>query len=223
MTQRPFFVLITALLLLGPVGCGTTPHARSDAPENDGFIDLFDGQTLDGWEGDAAWFRVEDGAIVAGSAEKPVTDTVFLNTTGSYYNFELTYELRLMGSRERGNGGVQIRSERVAGTTHVSGYQVDAGQVYWGRIYDESRRRQLLTDLPEDFSIDEDVNHGGWNQYHVIARDGHLQVWLNGIMVGDYSEADAEIAKKTGFIAVQAHAGPPTEVWYRNLRIKPLD
>lgn len=223
MMDRPLIVISICLLTLGLASCQTKDITQNIAPEDDGFIALFDGQTLLGWEGDETWFRVEDGAIVAGSAQRPVTDTVFLNTTRSYYNFELTYELKLLGSRERGNGGVQIRSERVAGTTHVSGYQIDAGQVYWGRIYDESRRRQLLTDLPEDFSIDGDVNHGGWNRYRVIARDGRLRVWLNGIMVSDYTEADAEIAKKTGFIAVQAHAGPPTEIWYRNLRLKPLD
>jgi len=209
-----------AVLTLAAVGC----CAKAPQLSEPGFVELFDGKTLTGWEGDETWFRVQDGAIVAGSLEKDVTSTVFLNTTGAYYNFELTYELKLLGSREKGNGGVQIRSERITDNpTRVSGYQVDAGQIYWGRLYDEGRRRQLLTELPEGFSIDEDVNHGQWNRYRVLVKDNTIQVWLNGTMVGNYTEADAEIAKKTGFIAVQAHAGPPSEIWYRNIRIRELD
>lgn len=213
-------LLLLALLALP--GCKTHTADANDT-DDDGFTALFDGETLDGWETTSDWFRVEDGAIVGGSLERDVTATTFLATTGTYYNFELRYQLMVKGARERANGGVQFRSTRRGDGTGAIGYQSDAGQVYWGLIYDEGRRSQLLTAHPEGFSIDDDINHGGWNDFVVIAEDGHLRVWVNGKLVSDYTEEDADIATVTGFIAVQAHAGPPSEIWYRDLRIKELE
>jgi hypothetical protein len=36
---------------------------------------LFDGRSLDGWEGDGTLFRVADGAIVGGTLEQPIART----------------------------------------------------------------------------------------------------------------------------------------------------
>ncbi|MFI4859834.1 MAG: DUF1080 domain-containing protein [Phycisphaerales bacterium JB063] len=213
-------LLLTCGLLL--TGCTTNTATASDT-DDDGFTALFDGETLDGWETQSDWFRIEDGAIVGGSLERDVTATTFLATTSEYYNFELRYELKMLGARDRANGGVQFRSARRDDGTGAIGYQADAGQAYWGLIYDEGRRSQLLTSHPEGFSIDDDINHGEWNDFVVRAQDGHLQVWINGKLVSDYHEQDADIAALTGVIMVQAHVGPPSEIWYRNLRIKELE
>jgi len=221
MKHLPALLLIALLLL---TGCNTNTATADDAgTDDDGFVALFDGETLDGWETTSEWFRIEDGAIVGGSLDKPVTATTFLATTETYYNFELRYQLLMKGTRERANGGVQFRSVRNEDGVGAIGYQADAGQVYWGLIYDEGRRHALLTEHPEGFSIDDDINHGEWNDFVVRAEDGHLRVWVNGILISDYTEEDADIAAVTGFIAVQAHAGPPSEIWYRDLRIKELD
>ncbi|XAM00890.1 DUF1080 domain-containing protein [Phycisphaeraceae bacterium D3-23] len=218
MKHLPALLLATLFLI---TGCNTqTVTADTD---DDGFTALFDGETLDGWETTSDWFHVEDGAIVGGSLDRDVTATTFLATTGTYYNFELRYQLMVKGARERANGGVQFRSVRRDDGTGAIGYQADAGQVYWGLIYDEGRRSQLLTQHPEGFSIDDDISHGEWNDFVVRAEDGHLRVWVNGTLVSDYHEDDADIAEVTGFIAVQAHAGPPSEIWYRDLRIKELE
>lgn len=217
---------LPALLLLALLlpGCNTNTATADDADsDDDGFVALFDGETLDGWETTSEWFRIEDGAIVGGSLDKPVTATTFLATTETYYNFELRYQLLMKGTRERANGGVQFRSARNEDGVGAIGYQADAGQDYWGLIYDEGRRHALLTEHPEGFSIDDDINHGDWNDFVVRVEDGHLRVWVNGILVSDYTEEDADIAAVSGFIAVQAHAGPPSEIWYRDLRIKALE
>lgn len=223
MTPRAALPILGLLMLILLGGCGTKTGILIPPKADAQFVSLFNGTTLEGWEGDPKWFRVEDGAIVAGSLDRLVPDTVFLSTTRDYHNFDLTYEVKLVGSRERGNGGVQIRSQRIPESTHVRGYQVDVGQHYWGRLYDESRRRKILTDLPEYFSIDTDVNHGGWNRYRVWVYDDNIKIWLNDTLVADYNETDPAIVREAGFIAVQAHAGPPTEIWYRDLLIRELD
>ena len=74
-------------------------------------VALFDGKTFAGWEGntDSVW-RIEDGALTAGSLEKKQEKNDFLATTKEYGDFELTLKWRLEGTEGFVNGGVQIRS-----------------------------------------------------------------------------------------------------------------
>lgn len=50
----------------------------------EGFVRLFDGKILDGWEGNQKIFRIEDGAIVAGSAKDRIAHNEFLCTTKTF-------------------------------------------------------------------------------------------------------------------------------------------
>src|SRR5262249_29981471 len=108
-------------------------------------VSLFDGKTLTGWEGDTkkTW-RVEDGAIVGGSLEKAVPRNEFLCTKKSYGDFELKVKFKLLGDKDKANGGVQFRTKRIPMHHEVRGYQADIGQGYWGALYDESRRNKVL-------------------------------------------------------------------------------
>ena len=105
------------------------PAAASRADESpdleEGFVSLFDGKTLAGWEGDTKTFRVENGAILAGSLQDPIPRNEFLCTTRRYENFELRFEAKLVGPGK--NAGVQFRSERIPNHHEVIGYQCDIG------------------------------------------------------------------------------------------------
>src|SRR5256885_2096868 len=78
------------------------------AAADDGFTPLFDGKTLAGWEGNKEVFRVENGAIVAGSLQKKVEHNEFLCTAKEYGDFELRLKAKLVGKGD--NAGVQFRS-----------------------------------------------------------------------------------------------------------------
>jgi hypothetical protein len=108
-------------------------------------VSLFDGKTLNGWEGDTekAW-KVEDGTITAGSLETTVPRNEFLCTTKTYENFELKVTFKLTGDKAKANAGIQFRTKRIPKHHEVSGYQADMGQDYWGALYDESRRNKVL-------------------------------------------------------------------------------
>src|SRR5262249_1066411 len=108
-------------------------------------VALFDGKTLDGWEGDTknTW-KVEDGAIVGGALDAVGPRNDFLCTKKSYGDFELKVSVKLVGDKAKANGGVQIRTKRIPNNHEVSGYQADMGQEYWGALYDESRRNKVL-------------------------------------------------------------------------------
>ena len=183
------------------------------------FVPLFDGKTLTGWEGDPQWFAVRDGAIIAGSLDRAIPRNEFLCTAGEYGDFELRLQVRLTAAQ--GNGGIQFRSKRVPGSSEVSGYQADAAAGYWGGIYDESRRAKFLGERVSAETLAKVLKPGDWNDYRIRCEGPRVRLWLNGLLTTDYTETDAGIPR-TGRIAVQIHAGPPTEASYRRIGIETL-
>lgn len=212
---------LTALVFV----CLLAPQCRSEKPEepdDKGFTRLFDGKTLRGWEGNMDFFRVEQGAIVAGSLEKKIPNNEFLCTEQKFGDFEMRLEVRLVG--EGNNAGIQFRSERIPDHHEVRGYQCDVGSAWdrsiWGALYDESRRRKMLAEGPAE-SLREWVKEGQWNELRIQAVSNRIQLFLNGHQTVDYTEQDPEIAWE-GIIGLQIHSGPATEAWYRNIRIREI-
>jgi len=104
----------------GGFGRGGQPF---DFADNEGWLSLFDGQTLNGWEGDTRFWGVKDGAIyVEPTCEKP-TGTIYLVWQGGEpADFMLKFESKGTGTV---NGGVQYRSYMTA--------ENNAGLKYPGR------------------------------------------------------------------------------------------
>lgn len=187
-------------------------------------VSLFDDKSFTGWEGDWDWFRIEDGAIVAGSLEKEIPQNMFLCTTKEYSDFELKLEAKLVGPGD--NSGIQFRSSRVPRTTEVSGYQADMGGpigdfgVVWGSLYDEARRNKMLVTANQE-EIKKVYRSNEWNEMVVKCKDNHIHVWVNDYQSVDYTEEDDSIAK-AGIIGFQVHAGAPAEAWFRNIKLTEL-
>ena len=197
---------------------------KADEPKQleEGFTWLFDGKSLEGWEGNIKFFRVEDGAVVAGSLKEKIPNNEFLCTKKKYRNFELRFEVKLQG--EGNNAGVQFRSGRVPNDHEVSGYQCDVGgawnRLVWGALYDESRRNKMLAEGPAD-SVAKWIKDKDWNDLRVIAEGKRIRIFLNGHQTVDFTETDEGIAED-GIIGLQIHSGPPTEACYRSIRIREL-
>ena len=84
-----------------------------DFDNHDGWTQIFDGKTLDGWDGPTDIWHVEDGAIVGESTpEDPSGTTNIIWRGGLPANFELKVEMKLEGTGA--NGGIQVRSANVA-------------------------------------------------------------------------------------------------------------
>ncbi len=178
---------------------------------------LFDGRTLDGWEGNTGTWRVEDGAIVAGALDRMQPHNEFLATLNDVENFDLSLQYRIEGTEGFVNGGVQFWSQRVPGNFEVSGYQADLGADTDGNLYDESRRSRNLATAPVDVRS-RALRPGAWNDYRIRAEGAHIQIWLNGVRTVDYTEPDAGIPRR-GKFALQIHGGARTRVSYRNLAV----
>ncbi|MFB3903671.1 MAG: family 16 glycoside hydrolase [Acidobacteriota bacterium] len=181
---------------------------------------LFDGRTLDGWEGNLEVWRVQDGVIIGGSLNGNARNE-FLATTRSYGNFIIRLEYKLAGTEGFINSGVQFRSLRIPEPpTEMSGYQADIGSGHSGCLYDESRRNRFLA-RGTDEQITRLEKPGEWNSLEVRCDGPRIRILLNGEKTVDYTESDAAIEEK-GLIALQIHGGSKAEVCFRRITIEEL-
>jgi len=192
--------------------------AADQPADAEGFVTVFDGKTLDGWEGDRGTFRVEQGAIVGGSLKAPVPRNEFLCLKKEYGDFELRLQFKLVG--KEANAGVQLRSRRIPNHHEMIGYQADLGDGWWGCLYDESRRNKVLAGPPAEQRA-KLVKPDEWNDYRIRCTGRKIELWVNGQKTVEYTEPD-EAIEQVGLIAVQIHGGPPSEAWYKDVRIKEL-
>jgi dienelactone hydrolase len=180
--------------------------------ETAGYIPLFNGKDLTGWEGNTSLWSVKDGVLIGTS---PGLDhNEFLATTQAFGDFVLSLDFMLVNGS--GNTGVQFRSIRVPGN-EMSGYQADIGEGYWASLYDESRRNKVL--VPASEKALSGLQKTGWNHYVVRAAGDHITLTLNGTQSVDYTETDPKVAR-SGLFAVQIHAGGPMEVRFKNILIQ---
>ena len=184
-------------------------------------VPLFDGATLDGWEGNPNLWRVVDGMITGGSSTQTIKENDFLCTTTRSTNFILRLKFKLAGTEGFINSGIQIRSERVPNSSEVAGYQCDLGDPdWWGAIYDEARRNKVL--FPTDMvAVNTVLRRGDWNDYVIRAAGPRITVWLNDVETADYYEDDPKIPE-SGVIGIQAHAGGTPLVQVKDVSIEHL-
>jgi putative membrane-bound dehydrogenase-like protein len=184
---------------------------------------LLDGKTLDGWDFDPSMWRVEDGVITGGSTTEKIKKNDFISTKKSYQNFELKLKIKCSGDPKTGliNSGIQIRSIRDG--TAMSGYQVDCGAGWFGKIYDEHRRNKVIwAPTPEQqAALDKAIDIFGWNEYRIRAEGPRIQTWINGVLCIDYTETDPNIALD-GHIAPQVHSGGVCLVQVKEVTIEEL-
>tara|TARA_R110000868_G_scaffold1211_2_gene9339 strand:+ start:59616 stop:60983 length:1368 start_codon:yes stop_codon:yes gene_type:complete len=185
------------------------------------WVNLFDGKTLDGWEqiGGVAEYSVADGAVFGTTVAN--TPNSFLRTSDTYSDFILEYEVLLSAET---NSGVQIRSNSIPefenGRTHGYQIEIDPSDRAWtGGIYDEARRGWLypLRDMPEANAA---YKHLEWNKFRVEAIGNTFKTWVNGVPVAHL--VDDRTAE--GFIGLQVHSiGNPDDagitIKWRNIRI----
>lgn len=226
-------------------GSNSTAETQNEAQENqskDGeFVAIFDGQSLDGWEGDPDYWKVEDGHIIGyNTAENPLKNNTFLiwrNDEPSDFELKLDFKIS-----ESGNSGVQYRSEELQDPQYaLKGYQadIDGKNTYTGQNYEE-RGRGFLAKRGEIALLENDeepnitgtlgdpdelktkINHEDWNTLHIIARGNHIQHYVNDILMSEVTDDDTELRAMKGKLGLQVHQGPPMEVRVRNILYKDL-
>jgi hypothetical protein len=222
------------------LACGPTPEEHDDStPEepNAAASQLFDGTTLAGWEGEAGYWSVEDGAITGETTAETMGDgpTYLIWRGGEVDDFVLTFEYRIFGD---GNSGVQYRSAE-SDDFLVNGYQADfEGGDQWSGVLVEMGDRLHLAlrgqkvrvaedgkiEVVENFGSPEDlqalVHKEDWNQLEVAAQGNHLVHKINGQTMIDALDEQTGRADDSGIIAFQLNRSRPMKVQIRNIELQ---
>lgn len=211
---------------------------QSIAESDKGFKKIFDGKSLNGWEGDSTYWKVESGNLVGEVTPATILKrNSFIIWRGGLTNdFELKVEYRITPG---GNSGINYRSEEVEGLPFaLKGYQadIDGANKYTGQNYEERGRtflalrgQEVVLNTGQKPSIKRQIGQAdslksfiddGWNEYHLVVRGNRLQHYINGILMSDVTDKDTVNRKMSGVLGVQVHVGPPMKVEYRNFRLK---
>ena len=213
-----------ACLVAALLACANVLHAADDQPptcdqDEKGFVTLFDGKTLDGWQGDVKGYTVENGVIIC----KPGGN---LYTKDEYDDFIFRFEFKLPPG---GNNGVGIRTPMGKDAAY-EGIEIQI-------LDDEHERYKNLRPYQFHGSIYGVIpakrGHlkpaGKWNREEIVAKGSHIKVTLNGTVIteADLSKIDKTIDGKShpglhnkkGYIGFLGHGAP---VEFRNIRIQRL-
>ena len=203
------------------VAASTQPAAQQLEP---GFTSLFNGKDLTGWKivGPAESWKVEDGAIVAnGAASHVFYDGPFKDH--AFRNFELKVDVM---TRPGSNGGVYVLTEAIEGQRFPSkGFEIQVNNSHTDRIRTGSLY-QVENVLDESPAKDDE-----WFTEHIIVNGDTITVMVNGKQVATWTQPADWTGGRSGpgrkiagpgTIAFQAH-DPKSVVYYKNVRIKPLD
>jgi type 1 glutamine amidotransferase len=229
-------------MLVALLALGWSPDAAVTADDGGGWQTIFDGQTLDGWDGNPDFWRVEDGAITGQTtADKPTKGNTFIIwRKGELADFELQLEYKIIG----GNSGIQYRSFEVPDNKWViGGYQADfeAGDTYSGILYGERYRGilcnrgqktvlkkkdgkfavEVVGSVGDSREIQSKIKKEDWNTYRIVAIGFHFQHFINDVPTADCTDED-DARREKGLLALQLHAGPPMKVQFRNIKIRHL-
>ncbi len=206
-----------------------------------GFVSLFNGQTLDGWQGDRAIWSVRDGAITGQTtADTNLSENNFLVWKDEVQDFELRVKFRL----ENGNSGIYFRvRKRPAGDTQGDpfvGTQADfdtSGR--WTGVIMEYLLRDVLAERGQQVAIDEAgqkqvtgsvgdraellkaVKDGDWNDYTIVAQKGHIVLKINGVTMCELDDGDPKRLAR-GWLALQVHVGEPMVVQFKDIYLRSL-
>lgn len=239
------FVALTWMASTGLAADGpqTAPAESADMQR------LFNGKDLTGWDGDPRLWSVRDGVIHGETTEaNPAKGNTFLIwQDGKLKDFELRLSFRCSNTN---NSGIQYRSrhitdDNVRNPWVVRGYQHELRNEenlpnVAGFIYDEGGKRgriclvgekavweavggkQVIDDslinqeeFKQLFKLDD------WNDVVIVAKGNHIQHYLNGRLILDFTDNAPELALHEGILALQLHAGKPMWVEFKDIRLKP--
>jgi hypothetical protein len=243
-----YFLLLALLLSAFHAMAAETPQTAPAEPPQ--MRSIFNGENLDGWDGDPRLWSVVGGAIRGETTEENAAkgNTFLIWKGGRTKDFDLRLSFRCSATN---NSGIQYRSKHITeGNVRnpwvVRGYQHEIRNEnvlpsVSGFIYDEGGKRGRMCLVGEQAVWSEDGEKtvtgtlitaeefkelfklDDWNDVVIVARGNQIRHYLNNRLILDCTDKHAELALLDGILALQLHAGKPMWAEFKNVRIAELD
>lgn len=215
----------------------TTANVLTAAEKAKGWKLLFDGKTTSGWRTylnkESSSWTVADGILHSGPRNADKTDKrADIMTDATYENFELSIDWKIS---PQGNSGILYMVQETEPSSHLTGPEY--------QIIDDVNFPEKLQEWQKtgaNYAIDaapeaKPANVGEWNHTVIIVKGNHVEHWLNGKKIVDYTlysdkwlkekaegkfkDAATYATVKKGHIALQDHG---SEAWFKNIKIRVL-
>jgi type 1 glutamine amidotransferase len=199
-------------MLLGGIRY-TAGRSKADCRPETGYTSLYDGAT-------SGWSQAGPGSFT--NSDATLTSVggmgLFWYSAKEFRSYSLKLDWRMAGDD---NSGVFIGfpSSTDPNSAVNNGYeiQIDAtdtadrttGSVYGFKSADLAARDAALNPP------------GEWNTYELLVEGEHLQVFLNGVKINDFTNSDPARSLTSGYVGIQNH-GTGDDVSFRSVRIKEL-
>lgn len=245
-----FCAILTLSFLTQISNAQDKAKAEIPAAGPDGWISLFNGKDLTGWEGLAGYWSVVDGAIQCAETKENSRQTTLIllcskDQPEKFANFEIRYSYKWV--TPSGNSGLQFRGKITKPEAfHVGGYQadIDAGNGYTGIIYDEAGvagKRGIMSKRGEKTVWDAENKRtstplsktdaeikaivkplGEWNDCVVVVNGNQITYSINDVVTTEMTDNSPK-ACKDGVIGFQMHGGHTMTLQFKDVKIKMLD
>jgi hypothetical protein len=199
------------------VGLGIAASAADKKEE--GFVQLFDGKSFDGWkinERPESW-SIVDGAFVAKGDRSHL---FYVGDDKPFVNFELRADVM---TEPHSNGGIYFHTKFQPEGWPKYGFEAQVNNSY---DKDPQKTGSLYAIKPvTEKNVDDNV----WYTETIIVKGKNVKIKINDKTVVDYDEpadkkAGEDFTRKIdqGTFALQAH-DPGSRVHFKNIRVKRLD
>jgi len=247
--MRHFFFAVS--VAVGQLSFLSVLNAEDTSTSADG-VDaqvLFNGTNLDGWIGDPRLWSVRDGVIHGETTETNAAkgNTFLIWQGGKPADFQMELSFRCNATN---NSGIQYRSKHITDSSAendwvVRGYQHELRNEnkypnVSSFIYDEGGKRGRICLTGEKArwnangkeSLGEFLNQENfmqlmkvddWNDVKIVAKGNHIEHYLNGQLVLDFTDNDPKLTLLEGVIALQLHAGKPMFAEFKNIQLTIFD
>lgn len=201
MLKKSNYKFIQEGIMLVMLMIGSCVNPGLSQSKEDGFVRIFDGKTLKGWEGDSTYWRVENGSLVGEITPATVLkrNSFIIWQGGEPKDFELKTEVRITAD---GNSGINYRSEKLDSIPYaLRGYQadIDGKNRYTGQNYEERKRTTLAyrgqkviinsqENPGESGSLQANVKNNAWQNTKVVESLGEADALQAKIKSGDWNE-----------------------------------
>jgi hypothetical protein len=212
--MRKYLLATTMVLAV----CTVSIQAQGPKPDKDGWYNLFDGKTLEGWKAAEfpKAFRVEDGLIVAGGT--PLSHLYYVGSAhdAKFKDFELKAEVK---TRPKGNSGIIFHTEFQEKGFPNKGFEFQINNTGSDKAF---RTGSIYPAKPMNRVVAKDDE---WFECHLVVRGNKVTQKVNGETAMETTlPLDAKTGRTlaSGTFAIQGH-DPGSIVYFRSIRVKPLE